>query len=182
MNTNILQSSASGSDTLLRKINWRLVLFFAVAGLPLFWIGYTYVVQVITGGVQSHGDYASVDLKALGNFSFDDEGGNLTDVPARFRELNGKRVALEGMMWSTGSAGDTVSNCQLVYNIQKCCFNGPPRIQERVFLFGDKGQRFPFFGSMVRVLGKLQVRLKTQPGGKVISVYDLTVESVTPLT
>jgi hypothetical protein len=181
MNTDVLRTPHTHAEARFRQMNWRLVLFLAVSCLPLTWFGYTFFEQVITGGVQSHGDYTSVDLKAMGNFPFDDDGGTLTDVPAGFRELNGKRVALEGMMWSTGSAGDTVSSCQLVYNIQKCCFSGPPRVQERVFLFGDKGRKFPFFGGMVRVLGKLQVRLKSFPGGKVISVYDLTVESVTPL-
>jgi hypothetical protein len=55
-------------------------------------------------------------------------------------------------------------------------------VQERVFLFGEPGQQFPFYGSMVRALGTLHVRIKTLPGGKVISVYDLTVESLEPLT
>ena len=89
-------------------------------------------------GIEWHGDYADVDLKAMGNFPFSPAAGTRDDVPARWRALDGKRVQLEGFMWSPVSAGTRGTEFQFVYNINICCIGGPPQVQERVFGYADR--------------------------------------------
>ncbi len=64
-------------------INYRLILFIAVVALPLAGISWLMVRGMISKGVTWHGDYAEVDLKALGNFPFDASTGTRQDVPER---------------------------------------------------------------------------------------------------
>jgi hypothetical protein len=158
--------------------NWRLVVFVAALCIPFAWMGYTLLSESLSNGIHQHGDYTYVDLKSLGQFPFNDQTGVLTDVPKDYRQLDGKRVELKGMMWTPASAGGAVSEFQLVYNIQKCCFNGPPQVQERVFVHFHK--RFNWYDQLVTVTGKLHVRLKKNDMGSIYSVYDLDLEDVQP--
>src|SRR5437763_2495423 len=123
-------NNARSKTPLSERINLRMVLVAAVA---LFLIGYpvyTYVSAARSHGISRQGDLQVVDLKALGNFPFDESNSTIKDIPPVYRELDGKRVALDGFMYAGNSAGDEVSAFQFVYNITKCCFNGPPRVQE----------------------------------------------------
>ena len=166
---------------LSQRLNWRLIIFLACISIPFLWFFGTFMNQLVNGGVEKHGDYVFVDLKALGNFPFDEFNGQLTDVPQRFRDLDGKKIELEGFMYPTNEAGDKVHECQFVYNIAKCCFSGPPRVQERVFLFAPKGHQFRMYGDMARVTGVLHLRLNKSPDGKIIRLYDLDVQSAKPV-
>jgi len=168
---------------LSRRLNWRLVIFLACIAAPFLWFFGSFVNQIVTGGVEKRGDYAVVDLKAMGNFPFDEYNGQLTDIPQRFRELDGKKIVLKGFMFPTISAADKVRECQFVYNIQKCCFSGPPRVQERVFLFASTPKPMPMYdyGTLTRVTGTLHLKLTKAPDGKIIRLYDLDVESVKPV-
>jgi hypothetical protein len=161
--------------------NWRLVGFIAALCVPFAWVGYTIYSQTVTKGIYAHGDYISVDLKALGNFPFDKFTGTLNDVPKDFRALDGKRIELVGQMWSGNSAYEA-SDFQFVYNIGKCCFNGPPLVQERVFVHVRDHARVPLYSDQVRLLGTLHVRPKRDAEGAVISLYDLDFESVHPVS
>ena len=161
--------------------NWRLMLFIGVICVPCVLAGYTFFSDIATRGVHQHGSYATVDLKAMGQFSFDDQAGRLTDVPSDYRNLDGKRVELNGMMYVGQSAGADVSSFQLVYNIAKCCFGGPPKVQERVFVHVPNGRRVDFYSDgAVNVIGTLHVRLKRNDQGAVVSLYDMDLESLSP--
>src|SRR5437870_1578351 len=120
---------------LSERFNIRMIVFIGVIG---FLIGYPIYVLIdaqISGGIKNvAGGYKQVDLKALGNFVFDGQNGTANDVPARWRELNGQKVVFEGEMYSATSASEA-DRFQLVYSIAKCCFGGPPKVQERVFCF-----------------------------------------------
>ena len=78
------------------RVNWRLVGFLALVSLPFAWFLYVFLNQTLSGGIKDYGDYKHVDLKALGNFPFDEVRGTENDLPQRFRELDGQRVMLEG--------------------------------------------------------------------------------------
>jgi len=159
-------------------INARLIIFLAIVSFPFFWFGYVIVNQTLTGGIQHHGDYSEVDLKSLGNFPLDGSNGTLNDIPSRWRDLDGKRVLLEGFMYAPNAAGDTVRNFQFVYNITKCCFNGPPLVQERVFVMAPGGE-VPYYSDLVRVVGTLHVNV-VKEAGIIKSVYTLDLEKVSP--
>jgi hypothetical protein len=157
-------------------ISVRLIVFLAIVSFPFFWFAYVFVSQTLTGGVEQHGDYAEVDLKSLGNFPLNGNSGTINDIPQRWRDLDGKRVLLEGYMYAPNTSGGDVDNFQFVYNISKCCFNGPPLVQERVFVKVPKGA-VSYDDAMVRVTGKLHVNVQKE-AGNIISVYTLDLEKV----
>jgi len=169
---------------LSQRLNWRLFLLIGIVACVFGYPLYVFLDQVATGGIESHGSYSSVDLKALGNFPFDDHNGVITDVPAKFCSLDGKRIELKGFMYPTFEAGNKVHECQFVYNITRCCFSGPPLVQERVFLFGSKNSpqiRLYSYDVLVRIVGTLHLRITKNPEGKIIRLYDLDVESAEPV-
>lgn len=152
-------------------------IFAALVGYPV----YSVVRAELNHGVEKTNDGYFVDLKALGNFRLDENNGSITDVPERFRELDGKNVTLDGFMWSSTGAGAQVSRWEFVYNVTTCCFNGPPRVQERVFAASRDG--VPFDNAMVRMTGILHVGLQRAPdNGKVIAVYTMEVKRVEQLS
>src|SRR6185437_2021332 len=114
--------------------NWRLLTFIGFFFVLFGSLGYTILREVIGNGIHQSGGVAVVNLKALGQFPFSDQTGLVTDVPKPYRALDGKRVSLQGYMVNMNNAGSDVSDTQLVWNVQKCCFGGPPLVQERVFL------------------------------------------------
>jgi hypothetical protein len=162
--------------------NWRLmsfvVFFFVVFGT----LGYTIFSETINNGIHQHGGVAVVNLKALGRFPFDEQSGKVTDVPRDFRALDGKKVALQGFMFTTNSAGPEVSNCQLVWNVQKCCFGGPPLVQERVFLEAPQDRKIYRYDmyTLVNVTGTLHVKVDKNSQGTVTSVYTMIPDEVAP--
>src|SRR5215212_7451633 len=115
-----------------RGINYRLIAFLAIVSLPFFWVLYAFINEAVHGGVEDRGSIVKVDLKALGNFPFDPVNGTSTDLPQRFFALDGRVVELEGQMYAPNATADKVDEFQLVYDIAKCCFSGPPKVQERV--------------------------------------------------
>jgi hypothetical protein len=171
-------SSSSRPYSARSRVNWRLVIMLSIVAVPFLWMGYMLVNQFVTGGVSRHGDYYAVDLKALGNFAFDDSAGTVAEVPERYRKLDGKKVELEGFMYSPQSAGERGTEFQFVYNVTKCCFSGPPLVQERVYGHVKDGSDVPLYDmyTFARVTGTLHVRVIRDEAGSVHSVYDLDVD------
>ena len=163
-----------------KKLNVRLIVFLAVVIAPFAWFTYVFLNQTLTGGIIHHGTYTSVDLKAMGNFPFDGVNGQLTDIPERYRNLDGKKVELEGFMWAGNSASSEVNRFEFVYNISKCCFNGPPLVQERVFAGVPNNGAVPYYDSLCRLTGTLHVRV-IKDGGKIQALYLLEVEQIQPV-
>ena len=169
---------------LRERINLRMVLFaLAVVGLvgtPV----YMYLRDALTRGVTRSGDYHVVDLKAMGNFPFDKDGGKLEDIPKEYRELDGKKVKLQGFMWGHRSAGDRGNEFQFVYNVNECCFKGPPQVQERVYGYAPKGKSLQLFPQwqFAEITGVLHVRIvRDKDTGAIYSIYDIDVESTKAL-
>ena len=161
-------------------ISLRLVVLLAFLGLPFIYFGYVIIDQAVSGGIKDRGDYFEVDLKSLGSFPFDPAQDDLGSIPEKWRKLDGKKVALVGEMYVDGSAAPKVGRFQLVYSIQKCCFGGPPRVQERVFVNAPAGNPVPFSWTPVRVVGTLHVDAK-RVDGEVESVFEMDLDSVEPL-
>ena len=164
--------------------NWRLLSFVGVCVLVFGYFGYAIIGESLSSGIHKSGNYNVVNLKALGQFVFDANTGADTDVPVVYRALDGKKVQLQGFMVVTNSAAAQVSDCQLVWNVQKCCFSGPPQVQERVFLHPPRDHKVNRYGqdTFVTVTGTLYVKVIKDPVGGVTSVYDLVLDSVTPET
>jgi hypothetical protein len=163
-----------------RGISLRLALLLGLVAAPFVYFGYVIVDQAMNKGVVNRGSYYDVDLKSLGYFPFDADKDGIDDIPQRWRGLDGKRVALVGEMWTGGSSAPKVSAFELVYSIQKCCFGGPPKVQERVFAKVPNGGTVPYHWQAVRVVGTLHVGVKRDETGQIISVYEMDVDSVDP--
>lgn len=164
------------------RISPKMVFIFALLSLPFVYFAYVVVDQSLSRGVKDHGSYVEVDLKSMGFFPFDAASDDLAAVPEQFRNLDGRRVVLEGEMYADDTAGPTVKYFQLVYSVQKCCFGGPPKVQERVFCKvpdSMKVRNYTYNGQ-VRVVGKLNVEARRDMG-QVVSLYEMEVESVEPI-
>jgi hypothetical protein len=163
------------------QINVRmLMLVTAIAilvGIPAFKL----VKGQINHGVENVGDHFDVNLKSLGNFQFDDKAGTLENVPALYRKLDGKRVVLEGFVAPPTSADRAINEFQFVYNIQTCCFGGPPLVQERVFARVPNNQTIEYTGEEIRIIGVLHVSADKDEVGKIEKVYTMDVERAEPL-
>jgi hypothetical protein len=173
---------SSPKMSLRQRINFRMI---AVVGVVLFLVGYpiyTFLDAAITGGVENAGNgMKRVDLKSLGNFPFDDKTSTIKDVPQKWRDLDGKKVILEGFMYAGNSAADNVNRFQFVYNVQKCCFGGPPRVQERVFTVVPNGSVPYLYGYMVRCTGTLHVDVKKDDAGTTNAVYIMALDKMEQL-
>jgi hypothetical protein len=156
-------------------LNPRMLVLLLLIVVPVGWIVWTFADQALSGGISDKGDYKLVNLKAMGNFPFNDVTGTLNDVPPQFRGLDGQKVIFEGQMYVDYTTAPQVERFQLVYSIQDCCFNGPPKVQERVFAFAKKP--VPVYNQLARVYGTLHIRTKTE-NGKIVSVFDMDVEKV----
>jgi len=167
---------------LSQRINFRMI---AVAAVVLFLVGYpiyTYLDAAISGGVKNVGNgMKAVDLKSLGNFPFDDKVSTINDIPQKWRDLDGQKVILEGFMFPINSASDDMHTFQFVYNIQKCCFGGPPRVQERVYVVVPGGTVPYYAGEMVRCTGTLHVALEKNEVNTTIAVYKMDLDKISEL-
>ena len=162
------------------RVNLRLVMVLALVALPFLYFGYVIVDQALHKGVVNRGNYYDVDLKSLGYFPFDPAKDDVNDIPKQWRDLDGKRVALVGEMYIGGSAAPKVRGFELVYSIQKCCFGGPPKVQERVFSRVPNDGTVPYFWQPVRVVGTLHVGVRRDDTGQIVSIYEMDVENVDP--
>ncbi len=166
---------------LSERINLRIVVFalvmLAVIGYPI----YLFVKEDITGGIIDRGSYKEVNLQAMSVFPFDQQNGRLEDIPQKWRELDGKKVQLEGEMWAPGSASDELRRFDLVYSITKCCFNGPPQVQHFVKSTVSGNKTVNYYNQQVRVMGTLHVNIKKGDAGNIESVYTLDVDDVQPM-
>src|SRR5438045_9707121 len=110
--------------------------------------------------------------------------GTVQDVPQRFRELDGKKVILEGEISPGGtSAGPQTDAVSLCYSVAKCCFTGQPKVQHFVLCSAPAGKTIRNFGAYdaVRVKGTLHVRFK-RDAGIIPSIFQLDVEHIEQLT
>jgi hypothetical protein len=165
-------------DRLRDRINFRLVLLFAVVAAPIAWMMYIFLESEITHGIKDVGGYKQVDLKAMSSFDFNQTYGRLEDVPARWRDLDGQKVILYGEMWAPNTIAPELDQFDLCYSITKCCFSGPPQVQHFVKSRAIRGL-LPYYSGLVKVKGTLHVDVK-QGEGKIASVYQVDVESVEP--
>ena len=176
-------TTSSYKEPLSRRINLRMIIF---AGVLLVLIGfpiYTYIDSAVHGGVKNAGDHVEVDLKAMGNFPFDPVNGTVNDIPSKYRALDGKRVLLQGEVYDPYEAGDKMTQFQLVYSIAKCCFGGPPKVQERVFAYVPKNMEVENLTMrFARVTGTLHIGTRKPQGSNEIgTLYTLDVEKVEPM-
>jgi hypothetical protein len=174
----------AGKPPFFQRINWRILVFISVILLPIALIFLWWLNEFLSGGVHDYGAYKEVDLKAMSTFDMDQTNATMKDIPEKWRNLEGKKVLMQGEMWAPNYAGDTakVNYFQLVYSKTKCCFSGPPLAQH--FVDGNvvTGKHAYYYDVPVKVLGTLHVFVRKDPtSGIVKSIYHVDVEKVTPI-
>jgi hypothetical protein len=168
-----------------QRVNWRLWLVLAVAALLVGYPVYQFLEVAVTGGVRestdAKGDLLQVDLKAMSLFDMHQQRAVDQDIPAKWRALDGKRVALVGEMYVGTQAAGKQSDFDLCYSIAKCCFSGPPQVQHFVKCSVVKGVKAEAYSDQVTVKGTMHVGVERDPEtDTILSVYRLDVESVRP--
>ncbi len=161
-------------------VNMRVLVFVLVVAGIFGAIGYMWWEVAGTHGITQKGDAYTVDLKSMSTFPLDQKFGTVDDIPARFRELDGKKVVLIGEMWSPQSSGNRLSKFDLVYSIAKCCFTGEPQIQHFIKATPVDGN-MGYYDGLVRVTGVLTIKVTKDPDGKISGLYHVAVESVEPV-
>jgi hypothetical protein len=161
-----------------KRINVRLIVFLSIVSFPF--VGMLYAFVSYSGGIRHSSEGEIVDLKALGYFTLDKQDGTLRDVPAKWRGLDGKKVVLEGYMWSAQSVLNS-NEFQFVYNIQRCCFGGPPQPQERVFVRVPEGRNIQLIDGVAKIIGTLHVKIeRNSVDGSIVSVYTMDLDKAEP--
>jgi hypothetical protein len=123
--------------------------------------------------------YALVDLKALGNFIFDDTTGHSQDIPRRWRDLDGQRVELRGFMLSPGPAAGGLVKYSLEYQAPTPSGESrTPLVQQRVEATMPASAKQISSYDFVRAVGVLHVGVLRDQSGNVSSVFQMDVESV----
>jgi hypothetical protein len=177
-----MDNATSIKAPLTERINLRMILFAAIVLFLVGWPIYTFLSETLTHGIHNRGSYKEVDLKAMGFFEFDPTNASLKDVPPQYRALDGQKVQLSGEVFSPNVARGELSEFTLVYSIQKCCYGGPPKVQERVFATVAPGKSVEFTDATYHdVVGTLHVTMKRdEQKGEVVEVYHLDVDSMKP--
>ena len=166
---------------LAERLNLRVLTFVAVFGFLLGVPAYIYLDSVVTGGIKSRGDYFEIDLKAMSTFPFDQSNGRIEDVPRRWRDLDGKKVVMDGEIapGSTSATG-VDQKFDLVYSVAKCCFSGSPQIQHfvKVTMPPTVDVNVTRDGT-VQVTGTLKVDVTRDPDtGKINGVYHVVADKL----
>lgn len=163
------------------RFNGRLIAFAAVILLVVGYPLYLYVDSELTGGVkQLSNGYTAVDLKAMTLFDFDQDKGAITDVPQRWRELNGKKIIVRGEIAPTNFSAREANEFDLVYSVAKCCVTGRPQVQHFVRSTIKGADRAPYYQGLIEVQGTLHVNVQND-GQQVTSVYQIDVDKIQPV-
>lgn len=173
-----MSTPTSPKVPLSQRITWQMVIVFLI---PAVAIGYV-AKSFFAPDIQDAGNgYKLIDnLKAMSTFAFDQQNGKLTDIPVKWRELDGKKVKIIGEMYVSRESGDQIHDFDIVYSIAKCCFSGTPQVQH--FVTSKAPQGVPnYYGSLVEVSGTLHVNV-VKDKDKVASIYQLDVQDVKPMS
>jgi hypothetical protein len=167
-----------------RPVNWSMYgRVGLVVGLVAFFVGFALYETfnlVWRGGVIDKGYYFEVDLKSMSNFEMDQRSGTLADVPERYRNLDGKKVLLQGEVAPADFTLGKGSDFLLCYSVAKCCFGGPPKVQHFVSCRVSKDlKRLPdyMWNGQIKVFGTMHVTLQKE-GDLTTSIYQLEVERI----
>ena len=166
-----------------RRINFRFVLIGVIALVLVGWPVYTFVAEVLTGGVHRRGEYQEVDLRALTDFDMDPTSGILKDIPAKYRALDGQKVMLSGQVFPGRYVGKSLADFTLMDSVRTRRGTGNrPKVQERVFCTATAGKELRCSGEgFFSAYGTLHITLnKDLVTGAIAEVYHLDADRLEP--
>jgi hypothetical protein len=142
------------------------------------------VFTVLVWGHTNVAPYMPVDIQALGNINLDQRDAKLSDVPQRFRDLEGQRVKLEGGMWAPTARqlGVGVGSFQLISPSFMHDHHRAPLAQWFISAAVKPGATIYYSDQPVEVYGVFHVHLVRDDTGMLKSVYSIDVDNVAPPT
>ncbi len=119
----------------------------------------------------------TLDLASI-NFPFDEDKGELKDIPPEIRQLDGQEVAAEGYMIPMDQA-EQIHQFALVPDLSYIAGGsaGPPL--KRVIVV-NSSKALAYNAEKIRVFGRLHVRL-TKDENFIVSIYDMDAEQLTTI-
>lgn len=125
----------------------------------------------------TEGKAVNLSIKELGNFEYDaNKGGN---IPQDVKELTGAKVKITGFMIPMDQA-EAITQFALVPSLFACCFGQPPQIQHTIVVNCPKGKAVSYFGDELLVEGVLKVHEEKDDDGYIVSIFEITCNSVRP--
>jgi hypothetical protein len=125
------------------------------------------------------GAFTEINIKYLTDFPMDQIKGTNDDIPAKWRQMDGKRVLFVGEM-VPGHTMAGFSDFELVYSTTPRS-RVEPQIQHFIKCRVPLGKTVEYHPGLVAVKGTLHVGVTRDGGGeRISSVYRLAVESVEP--
>jgi hypothetical protein len=100
-------------------------------------------------------------------------------IPARVRDLSGRRVAIDGFMLPLDIGSDGINQFLLNASYDMCQFGAPVVLNQQVEVTMTEGRRTAFTHLPLRVYGVLDVG-EVFEDGKLRSLYRLQAEAVGP--
>ena len=166
-----------------KRFTLKMILFVGVMLVIFGWPYATYLF-IKFGPPAKQGEYFEVDLKAMGFFEMDPRTATIDAVPKIYRDLDGKKVVLQGEIYQPIALYGKMTGFTLVYELGKrASFHGPPKIQEAVFATVNENANIKYEGTGYdyNVYGTLHVTMKRDALiNEIIEVYHLDVDKVEP--
>jgi hypothetical protein len=127
--------------------------------------------------------YEEVAFAALSNFEYElpdpldpTAKPDLSQVPARVKALNGRKVAIRGFMLPLDLDQSGVSQFMLNGSIDMCYFGAPVRMNEWVLVRMQGTKKARFTHLPILVSGRLEVGEELK-NGRVVSLYRLSADA-----
>jgi hypothetical protein len=151
----------------------RLMLLFAAAGIiVLGFVADTRKSRSFPASV------AQLSVQEISDFDFDQMTGTAEDVPARSRNLDGKRIVLVGRMWAPHASNGRIDSFQLAPS--HLSEFKPPLAQE--FIACRVDTPVFYFDGDVRAAGTVHIKVvHDEYTGMIRSVFLLDVDQVKPV-
>lgn len=122
--------------------------------------------------IQASKGVTPVPWELLRSYEYDSQQG-LVDVPQPVADLDGKRIAMLGFLW-TMYEYDDIDEFGLVGNHWSCCYGIPPGLSDVVVVTLREDQAgLSQTLNPIRVEGTLHVR-EIKDGGFTVAIYEMT--------
>jgi hypothetical protein len=128
-------------------------------------------------------EYQEINFTVLSAFDYDlpdpleqSSKLNLNQVPARVKNLNGKKVSVRGFMLPLDIQPDGVSLFMLNASFDMCYFGAPVRMNEWILVRMKPGKKATFSHLAFRVSGVLEVGEEVK-NGRVQSLYRMQADA-----
>jgi hypothetical protein len=154
-------------NSMLRRAQIVGILIAILGASPLIVYGLSFLLHAAR--------YPRLDLQTAGAFPFDEKRGVLSDVPLRLRQLDGHRVSIKGYMLPMDQAERITEFAVVPFYAE---WSDMPSMQQTAIIRMPAGKTTPYIPAPVRVDGILHVAVVKSDDQYVVSIFNVTPDSV----